>query len=999
MNYAHPDPLFLDFETQSAADIRECGGRLYASHPSTRILMLAAYWSGEYHLWIPNYVRGILTPDLWPHELQPKCPVHLYRDATCPDAFVEASRTRPIIAHNAYGFDRFIWERFVDSIKAEWLDSMLVAKSSNRPGSLDALGRQVLGRGKDLASKLMPELCTGVSYSALFHSWVYPLIKAGDLQAFSRYAISDVEILRRLWQSFDYLDVEDDVISAHDAINQRGVKVDRHLLSVIESVGNYSVSKAEDEISELTSGKINANNLRSTKQIHEWLLSYGVSITDDNGKPCLRKEIVKRWIDSPYVIDENLSAVREIPPLITQVLSLRLKALRITSAKVTRASSRAGVDDRIRDLHSYHQAGTGRWSSSGVQIHNLPRPIKGIDIERILDSIKAYQGNDAAELYAIVKSHTPPGLTVDDTLSALVRPCLLAEDGYVLCPCDFSQIEARCLAWIADEKKLLYAFAEGRDVYKEFGATLYGCTPAEVTGIKRDVSKVVVLGCIAEDTPIATDSGWIKIQDVTSDMLVWDGVEYVPHDGVIYQGEKKCLNLSSVWMTGNHEVLTHRGWLKANECINGNTLLPSGRYAKDGRYYLNIRANDERTTVADVSDANEKQVSYGRISEAENQNNVTLAQRNKAGILNHTDTYSQMIGTAQGYLLECRPSSHDVLTSGIISGSITAEEESQYSRNGFQTDAPSLPTSLHSQDGITRNSKLIESTTTETMNQGIYDSQHALYRIGTNVQRKKVYDILNCGLRQSFQAGPLIVHNCGYGLGADKFRVYAANAGIDLEKAEMTAEQAIESYRSAYTNIAGFKPDKLKSFRTNGVWHKLDAAVKTTVVQGIETSAGKCVFSMRGKDMACRLPSGRIVWYPDARMADIIPGYAYTLGLPLLPKATVVYQSPRGLKALYGGLMTENVCQAICRDLLATAMVRLESAQLPTVLHVHDEIVPEVKAERAFDSIKEIVRIMSDRPAWAHDFPIACEGFTSTRFTKAPFRDSWKCSTGKEPHK
>ena len=734
VNYAHPDPLFLDFETQSAADIRECGGRLYASHPSTRVLMLAAFWSGEYHLWIPAHIRGNLTPDLWPHELQPKCHVNLFRDATCPQHIIDASRTRPIIAHNAYGFDRFIWERFVDSIKAEWLDSMLVAKSSNRPGSLDALGRQVLGKGKDLASKLMPALCQGVSYSPVFRNWVYPIIRAGDLQAFSRYAISDVEILRRLWESFSYLDVEDDVIAAHDAINQRGVKVDKRLLQVIESVGDYSVSKAEDEIAEITSGRINANNLRSTKQIHEWLSEYGVSIVDDNGKPCLRKEIVKRWIDSPYVIDENLSAVREIPPLVIQVLSLRLKALRITSAKVTRALSRMGEDRRIRDLHSYHQAGTGRWSSSGVQIHNLPRPIKGIDIETILDSIKDYPGNDAAELYTIIKAHTPTGLTVDDTLSALVRPCFVAEDGYVLCPCDFSQIEARCLAWIADEKKLLYAFAEGRDVYKEFGATLYNCTPAEIAGIKRDVSKVVVLGC-------------------------------------------------------------------------------------------------------------------------------------------------------------------------------------------------------------------------------------------------------------------------GYGLGADKFRVYAANAGIDLQKAEMTAEQAIESYRSTYTNIAGFKPDKAKSFRTNGVWHKLDAAVKTTVVEGIETSAGKCKFFMRNRDMGCVLPSGRIVWYPDARMADIIPGYAYTLGLPLVPKATVVYQSPRGLKVLYGGLMTENVCQAICRDLLAVALVRLEASALPPVLHVHDEGVPEVRAERAFDSIKEIVRIMSDRPSWAHDFPIACEGFTSPRFTKSPFRDSWKCSTGKEPHK
>jgi DNA polymerase len=736
----HSNPVYIDFETQSACDLKEAGGRGYAGHPSTRVLILVACIDDVYHVWIPDHIRVDTSTwnhsRLWPHQITPAKEVRLYRGKIqdfrtvyCPA--IEANR--PFIAHNAYGFDRQIWH-CMDASRPRWLDSLIIAKASGRSGKLDTLGQSILGQGKDRAKKLLPIL-TKAGYSHALQSYTYPLIKPGDLQAFTTYAIADVAILKMLWEGeFSNIAVEEDVVRVHDEINIRGVKVDRELLDTIESLSKYSVDHSINEIEELTDGAINANNIRSIKQMHEWLDGYGVSIVDENGKPCLRKEVVKRYIDSPYLIESsNLSAAKEIPPLVVKVLELRLKALRITTAKVERAKQRVRPDGRIRDLHSYHQAHPGRWSSIGVQIHNLPRPIKGVDTELILRRLSETKDtigtNDIRIVYERIRDTIPAesrkNVTVDDICSTLIRPIFVPKKDHKFVICDLSQIEARALAWIADERKLLSTFKldpkKGGDIYKKFGSRLYGCSEEDITGIKRDASKVIVLAC-------------------------------------------------------------------------------------------------------------------------------------------------------------------------------------------------------------------------------------------------------------------------GYGMGPDKLRVYCANAGIDLIKAGLTAEHAIATYRDTYTNICGFKPDPQSNFRCNGIWHKLDSAVKDAVTTRQPQFAGKCEWFMQGKDLLCRLPSGRINYYNNARMEDIVPGYCYTLGLPLIPKATVVYEGAYGIKSLYGGLITENVCQAICRDLLARALVYTNDEGYKPVLHVHDEIVCEVEDSKVDEALERIVEIMSTCPEWAEGFPVACEGFISPRFVKKAFK-------------
>src|SRR5262249_4449489 len=79
----------------------------------------------------------------------------------------------------------------------------------------------------------------------------------------------------------------------------------------------------------------------------------------------------------------------------------------------------------------------------------------------------------------------------------------------------------------------------------------------------------------------------------------------------------------------------------------------------------------------------------------------------------------------------------------------------------------------------------------------------------------------------------------------------------------------------------------------------------------------------------------------------------------------------------YGGLWTENIISGMCRDLLAAAILRLETAGYPVVLHVHDEGVCEFGRQEEFD------RIMSESPAWALGLPIAVKVWTGQRFRKS----------------
>lgn len=71
--------------------------------------------------------------------------------------------------------------------------------------------------------------------------------------------------------------------------------------------------------------------------------------------------------------------------------------------------------------------------------------------------------------------------------------------------------------------------------------------------------------CIAEGTEVLTEQGWVAIEKVAKSMRVWDGVQWVAHQGLVAQGTQKVICAWGVWMTPDHRALTTKGWKSASQ--------------------------------------------------------------------------------------------------------------------------------------------------------------------------------------------------------------------------------------------------------------------------------------------------------------------------------------------------------------------------------------------------------------------------------------------------
>ena len=170
--------------------------------------------------------------------------------------------------------------------------------------------------------------------------------------------------------------------------------------------------------------------------------------------------------------------------------------------------------------------------------------------------------------------------------------------------------------------------------------------------------------------------------------------------------------------------------------------------------------------------------------------------------------------------------------------------------------------------------------------------------------------------------------------------------------------------------------------KTVALWKGLETAAIKCVETGEPQSYGYITYRMEGAFLTCELPSGRKLYYPFPKLAMREMSYeGRTYSKLQLSHMTVDAETKQWVRRFaHGGLLTENVTQAVCRDILVEALLRLERAGFPIVLHVHDEAVDESPAGTR--TLEEFEAVMTVVPAWAEGFPISAAGWVGERYRK-----------------
>lgn len=222
---------------------------------------------------------------------------------------------------------------------------------------------------------------------------------------------------------------------------------------------------------------------------------------------------------------------------------------------------------------------------------------------------------------------------------------------------------------------------------------------------------------------------------------------------------------------------------------------------------------------------------------------------------------------------------------------------------------------------------------------------------------------------------------CGYGGGAGAVRKFNGHELIEdeLKRQGLKGERLEEKVNERILEQI-VRPWREAHPRTVQFWGGLETACVSAVREPGKVCFCRAVgFRVQNRFLMCRLPSGRILYYYDPQIEPVVTSWGET-------KDSVTYMTVDGMTKkwirtnTYGGKLAENVTQAICRDLMAEAMLRVEKAGYEIVLTVHDELVCE--APEGFGSVEELEKLMCIVPPWAAGFPVKAEGFRTKRYRK-----------------
>lgn len=522
--------MSIDIETYSDVNLAKCGVYKYAESPDFEILLFGYAVDGG-----------------------PVQVVDLAQGETIPEEILEALTDDSITkwAFNA-NFERVCLSRYLTDLgrsldpfhdqhplsqdcarflnPAGWKCSMVWSAYMGLPLSLEGVGavlnldNQKLKEGRDLIRYFCVPCKETKTNGGRTRN--LPRHAPDKWNLFKSYNKRDVEVEMAIQERLQKYPVPDQVWEEYhqdQEINDRGIAIDLELARQAVAMD----TKSRESLMAALKEKTGLENPNSVLQMLGWLEAHGLK-SDSLGKKQV-KELLK-------TAQEPLRSV----------LQLRQKLAKSSVKKYQAMEMTACQDGRARGMFQFYGANrTGRFAGRHIQLQNLPQNHLP-DLSEARELVR--QGNyEALELLYD---------SVPDVLSQLIRTAFVPREGMKFVVSDFSAIEARVISWMAGEKWKAAAFAAGKDIYCSTASQMFGVPVVKhgVNGDLRQKGKIAELACIAEGQLVLTDHGLIPIEKVTTEDRIWDGENWVHHDGVVYRGEREVMRYAGLLATPDHLV-------------------------------------------------------------------------------------------------------------------------------------------------------------------------------------------------------------------------------------------------------------------------------------------------------------------------------------------------------------------------------------------------------------------------------------------------------------
>ena len=458
---------FIDAETRSPADVTVCGAYTYAHHPETDILVWAyAFDDGPVQVWSPIWAWGN-------DKIRPQ------KDPA--DLLKHIADGGLVVAWNAF-FDRLIWNQVMVK-KYDWIllpiDQVLCAQAqaeaNNLPGQLARAAMTINApMQKDPKGKQLINLLSNGTRA----NWDSEQFEtSANMGHFRSYCAKDVDTMRAVWQRTRPL-TEQEWHEYHvsERINERGVMVDVPFARAARQYAEVEAGDINTQLIEVTGDKqlTLTTHLRKAAWLHEQLepdaelqeLTRRPTPEGEENKPrysCDRptRDAVLEMIAQP---EHAARFDRDHLDRVVQFLEL-IEAGNSAAVRKFTAIVNQAHNDRVYGAYSFNGGGqTGRFSSRGIQVHNIIRaPVDKDNPDRAIDAIEMIM--DGAEPYELQLEF---GYPVSRLLARLIRPTFIAPPGKTLVWADWDQIEGRVLPWLAntdEAREKLAQYQIGVDVY------------------------------------------------------------------------------------------------------------------------------------------------------------------------------------------------------------------------------------------------------------------------------------------------------------------------------------------------------------------------------------------------------------------------------------------------------------------------------------------------------------------------------------------------------